>query len=243
MTEFLPLFMFAFTLLLLSSGFPVAFALSGSALIFAGLTYTFGVFDPIFMSALPERFFGILTNEALIAVPLFVFMGLVLEASKISEDLLIGVSKVFGNFRGGLPISVFLVGTLLAASTGIVGATVVSMGLISLPLLLKQNYPKSLSTGMICASGTLGQIIPPSIVLIILGDVISSANQQAQIAKGTFNTQAVSVGDLFIGALFPGLLLVSLYIIYVALYSFFKLEKNIKLENAPKTKESLSAPF
>ena len=213
--------MFVFTLVLLSLGFPVAFTLAGSSLIFGGVAYIFGAFDPSFLSALPERVFGIMTNESLIAVPLFVFMGLVLESSKISEELLIGISRVFGRLKGGLGVAVFIVGALLAASTGIVGATVVSMGLISLPLLIKKKYPPSLATGMICASGTLGQIIPPSIVLIILADVMSSANQQAQIALGQFNIQSVSVGDLFIGALIPGFILVGLYILYVVFMTQF----------------------
>ncbi len=213
--------MFIFTLICLCFGFPVAFTLSGSALLFGLMAFGLGSFDPIFLSALPERIFGILTNESLVAIPLFVFMGLVLEGVKISEDLLLGITRLFARVRGGLAISVFIVGALLAASTGIVGATVVSMGLISLPLLLKKNYPAPLATGMICASGTLGQIIPPSLVLIILGDVMGSANQQAQINSGAFEFSTVSVGDLFTGALIPGLLLVSLYILYVVIVCHF----------------------
>lgn len=214
--------MFILTLFTLSLGFPVAFTLAGSALIFGAIAFSVGHFDPIFLSALPERIFGIMTNESLVAIPLFVFMGLVMEAVKISEDLLLGITRLFAHIRGGLAISVFVVGALLAASTGIVGATVVSMGLISLPLLLKKNYPPALSAGMICASGTLGQIIPPSLVLIVLGDVISSANQQAQIQIGAFELKTVSVGDLFLGALVPGILLVSFYIIYVVVICRFK---------------------
>lgn len=216
--------MFGFTLLMLCLGFPVAFTLAGSSLIFGTMAFLFGYFDPVFLSALPERLFGILTNDSLVAIPLFVFMGLVLDGVKISEDLLLGITRLFARVRGGLAISVFIVGALLAASTGIVGATVVSMGLISLPLLLKKNYPPTLASGMICASGTLGQIIPPSLVLIILGDVIGSANQQAQINMGAFEFQTVSVGDLFAGALVPGLLLVSFYIFFVLIYCYFNKE-------------------
>lgn len=213
--EILAPLMFIFTLIVLGFGFPVAFSLAGSALIFGGVALAFDLFDPIFLSAMPERIFGIFTNDSLIAIPLFIFMGLILESAKISEDLLLGITRIFAKMKGGLAIAVFIVGTLLAASTGIVGATVVSMGLISLPILLKKNYPKTLASGMICASGTLGQIIPPSIILIILGDVISSANQQAQTSLGLFDVQTVSAGDLFIGAIVPGLLLVLFYMIYV----------------------------
>lgn len=233
--------MFLTTLVALSLGFPVAFTLAGSALIFALVAFQLGSFDPIFLSALPERIFGILTNESLVAIPLFVFMGLVLEGVKISEDLLLGITRIFARVRGGLAISVFIVGTLLAASTGIVGATVVSMGLISLPLLLKKNYPAPLASGMICASGTLGQIIPPSIVLIILGDVIGSANQQAQINMGSFDFKAVSVGDLFVGALLPGLLLVGFYVLYVLTVCHFNKDiQSLKQEELEHNLPSMS---
>ena len=186
MSDFYPLAMFAVTFLALLSGFPVAFCLAGTALIFAGLGLLSGNFDVAFLSALPSRIFGIMSNETLIAIPLFVFMGVVLERSKIAEDLLETMSQLFGGLRGGLGISVCLVGGLLAASTGIVGATVVTMGLISLPAMHRRNYSPSLATGIICASGTLGQIIPPSIVLVILGDVVSSAHQQAQLEMGNY---------------------------------------------------------
>ena len=215
MSDYLPLLMFLVTLAVLLSGYPVAFCLAGTALLFAALGILGGQFDAAFLSAIPPRIFGIMTNETLIAVPLFVFMGVVLERSKIAEDLLDTMSQLFGGLRGGLGISVCLVGGLLAASTGIVGATVVTMGLISLPAMLKRRYSPSLSSGIICASGTLGQIIPPSIVLVILGDVISSANQQAQLDLGNFSPTGVSVGDLFLGALVPGLLLMCLYTGYV----------------------------
>ena len=217
--------MFLVTFAVLLTGFPVAFCLAGTALIFAFIGLLTGHFDPAFLSALPSRIFGIMVNETLIAVPLFVFMGVVLERSKIAEDLLETMSQLFGGLRGGLGVSVCLVGGLMAASTGIVGATVVTMGLISLPAMLKRGYDPALSSGVICASGTLGQIIPPSIVLVILGDVVSSANQQAQLALGNFSARPVSVGDLFMGALLPGVALMSLYILYIVGIGLFAGQK------------------
>jgi len=213
--DFIPLLMFVVTFLVLLSGFPVAFCLAGTALFFAGIGILNGTFDAAFLSALPLRVYGIMSNTTLIAVPLFVFMGVALERSKIAENLLEAMSQLFGGLRGGLGISVCIVGGLLAASTGIVGATVVTMGLISLPAMSRRHYSPELSTGIICASGTLGQIIPPSIVLVILGDVISSAHQQAQLQMGNFAPISVSVGDLFMGALIPGVLLMTLYILYI----------------------------
>ncbi len=207
--------LFFSVILLLMAGFPVAFTLGGVALIFAGLGLMTGNFDPGYLNALPSRLFGTMTNETLMAVPLFIFMGITLEKAKIAEDLLENMTVLFGNFRGGLAISVILVGMLLAASTGIVGATVVTMGLLSLPLMIKKGYSSSLSTGVIAASGTLGQIIPPSIVLVLLGDVLSSAYQQAQLNQGIYSPDTVSVGDLFVGAIFPGLILVVSYLLYV----------------------------
>lgn len=213
--EFLPLVMFAVVCVVLMAGYPVAFSLSGTALAFALGGTMFGVFDTSFLGATPNRLFGLLTNQTLIAVPLFIFMGCMLQQSKIAENLLESMADVFKRMRGGLGISVALVGMLLAASTGIVGATVVTMGLISLPTMLKRGYSPSLATGTICATGTLGQIIPPSIALVLLGDVMSSAYQRAQRDMGIFSPDTVSVGDLFVGALIPGLLLVLLYIIYI----------------------------
>ncbi len=207
--------LFFSVILLLMAGFPVAFTLGGVALIFAGLGLLTANFDPGYLNALPSRLFGTMTNETLMAVPLFIFMGITLEKAKIAEDLLENMSVLFGNFRGGLAISVILVGMLLAASTGIVGATVVTMGLLSLPLMMRKGYSSSLSTGVIAASGTLGQIIPPSIVLVLLGDVLSSAYQQAQLNQGIYSPDTVSVGDLFVGAIFPGLILVVSYLLYV----------------------------
>ncbi|MDG5501466.1 TRAP transporter large permease subunit [Marinobacter sp. BGYM27] len=213
--EFLPLVMFAVVCVVLMAGYPVAFSLAGTALAFAFGGTLFGVFDTSFLGASPNRLFGLLTNQTLIAVPLFIFMGCMLQQSKIAENLLESMAEVFKRMRGGLGISVAVVGMLLAASTGIVGATVVTMGLISLPTMLKRGYSPSLATGTICATGTLGQIIPPSIALVLLGDVMSSAYQRAQRDMGIFSPDTVSVGDLFVGALIPGLLLVLLYIIYI----------------------------
>ena len=216
------LIMFLFVIIVLMTGYPVAFTLAGVSLIFALLGTFFGGFDATLMHALPSRIFGIMTNETLIAVPLFVFMGVTLERSQIAENLLDTMSRLFGSLRGGLGFSVVIVGMLLAASTGIVGATVVTMGLLSLPTMLKRGYDPGLSSGIICASGTLGQIIPPSIILVLLGDVISTAYQQAQLDQGIFSPNTVSVSDLFAGAIFPGLLLVAIYIVYLILVAATK---------------------
>ncbi len=215
MIELMPLFLFLGVGLVLLAGYPVSLSLGGTALAFAFVGEWFGMFDPAFIQALPNRMYGIMTNETLIAVPLFVFMGVMLERSKVAESLLDTMAMLFGPLRGGLGISVTVVGMLLAASTGIVGATVVTMGLLSLPTMLRRNYDPSIAAGTICASGTLGQIIPPSIVLVLLGDVLSAAYQQAQLDMGLYSPETVSVGDLFVGALIPGLMLVGLYILYL----------------------------
>ena len=199
----------------LMAGFPVAFTLAGVALIFAGLGILTGTFDASFLSALPNRIFGIMNNETLIAVPIFVFMGVMLERSKVADQLLQSLARLLHHIPGGLGLSVVLVGAMMAASTGIVGATVVTMGLISLPTMLQRGYHPTVATGTICASGTLGQIIPPSIVLVMLADVLSNAYQQAQLSLGSYAPKTVSVGELFAGALIPGLLLVVLYIAYL----------------------------
>ena len=215
MIEYLSLFLFLTAVFVLLMGYSVAFSLAGTGLLFAGIGALTGHFDSVFLEAIPNRLFGIMNNEVLVAVPLFVFMGVMLEKSKIAEELLDTMSILFGPMRGGLGISVTVVGMLLAASTGIVGATVVTMGLLSLPTMLRRGYDPKVATGVICASGTLGQIIPPSIVLVLLGDVISSAYQQSQIDQGIFSPETVTVGDLFLGALIPGLLLVVAYILYI----------------------------
>ena len=216
--------LFVSVILVLLAGFPVAFSLGGTALLFALFGVMGGSFNEALLSGLPNRIFGIMTNETLVAVPRFVFMGVTLERARIAEELLETLSGLFGTLRGGLGISVTLVGMLLAASTGIVGATVVTMGLLSLPTMLKRGYSPEVATGTICASGTLGQIIPPSIILVMLGDVMTTAYQQAQLQMGIFSPKTVSVGDLFAGALIPGLLLVLLYMIYILAMAFFKPE-------------------
>ena len=216
--EYISLVMFAVVCLVLLLGYPVAYSLAGTALVFAGGGILFGVFDSAYLLAMPSRLYGILTNQTLIAVPLFVFMGVMLEKSRVAEDLLVAMSRLFGRYPAGLAVSVVIVGMLLAASTGIVGATVVTMGLLSLPTMLKRGYAPEFATGAICATGTLGQIIPPSIALVLLGDVLSSAYQQAQLNMGIFSPDSVSVGDLFVGAMVPGLLLVSMYLLYVLVF-------------------------
>ncbi len=220
--EVLCLALFASVILLLLTGYPVAFSLAGGALLFAILAWALGVFDISLLRAFPQRIFAIMRNEVLVAVPLFVFMGVMLERSNIAQELLENMGRLFGSLRSGLGISVCIVGALLAASTGIVGATVVTMGLLSLPTMLRHGYDPRLACGTVCASGTLGQIIPPSIVLILLGDQLSSAYQQAQLMQGDFSPDAVSVNDLFAGALLPGLLLVILYIVYQAVLSLMR---------------------
>jgi len=196
-------------------GYPVAMTLAGVGLIFAAIGTALGAFDPVFLEALPNRVFGTMSNDTLLAVPLFVFMGVVLERARIAEKLLLTMGALFGGLRGGLAVSVMLVGAVLAASTGIVGATVTTMGLIALPTMLRCGYDARLASGTICAAGTLGQIIPPSVVLVLLGDVLSNAYQQAQLKQGIYAPKTVAVGDLFSGALLPGLTLVGLYLAYI----------------------------
>lgn len=222
MIDAIPLFMFLTICVVLLAGYPVAFTLGGVALLFAGFGIVGGVFDANLLKSFPSRLFGIMNNYTLVSVPLFVFMGAVLEKSRLAEDLLENMTRVCGRLPGGLGISVVLVGSLLAASTGIVGATVVTMGLMALPLMLKHGYKPSFATGLICSTGTLGQIIPPSIALVLLGDVISNAYQQAQLQLGVFSPKTISVGDLFLAAIIPGLLLVVIYAGYVFLMAKFR---------------------
>ena len=219
--EVLAVLMFFGIILVLLIGFPVAFSLAGTSLIFALIGWMLGAFDPSNFGALASRYVGFMTNEVLVAVPLFIFMGVILERSGIAEALLATMGRLFGNMRGGLGLSVIIVGALLAASTGVVGATVVTMGLISLPAMLRANYDPKLACGVICASGTLGQIIPPSTVLIFMGDMLAGINAQVQMAKGNFAPSPVSVGDLFVGALLPSLVLVGLYILYMIYKAIF----------------------
>ncbi|GGK53448.1 TRAP transporter large permease [Salinarimonas ramus] len=224
---------------LLMLGFPVAFTLAGVSLIFGLVGMSLGVFDPSNYAALPSRYIGFMTNEVLVAVPLFIFMGVMLERSGIAEQLLLTMGKLFGNLRGGLGISVVIVGALLAASTGVVGATVVTMGLISLPAMMRAGYDPRLACGVICASGTLGQIIPPSTVLIFMGDMLAGINSQVQMAKGNFAPAPVSVGDLFAGAFFPGLLLVGLYLLWMVIKAFISPQSCPATPVPPEEKQHL----
>lgn len=217
MFELLPLLLFLAICIFLMAGFPVAFTLAGVSLLFAGIGIATGTFDEAFLHAVPNRIYGTIDNDTLIAVPLFVLMGILLEKSRLAESLLKSMAELFGSLRSGLGLSVVVVGALLAASTGIVGATVVTMGLMSLPSMLQRGYPTSIATGTICATGTLGQIIPPSIALVLLGDILSTAYQQSQLAQGIFTPKTVSIGDLFVGAIGPGVLLVVLYAAYILL--------------------------
>ena len=203
------------TFLFLLSGFPVAFILSGISLLFAFIGILFGFFDYSYLMAFPARLFGVMGNQNLLAVPLFIFMGLILEKTKIAESLIQDMNILFNNSNSGLAISVVVVGALMAASTGIVGASVVTLGLLTYPVLVKNGYSPSVASGTICASGTLGQIIPPSLVLILLADVLSSSYQQAQLNMGIFNPESITIADLFLGAILPGLMLPIFYIIYL----------------------------
>lgn len=213
-----PLFLFAFLCILLFTGFPVAFCLAGVALISAFAGSFLGLFDLSILTFTPARLFGILTNQTLMAVPLFVLMGVTLEKAKIAERLLEVMEQMLGHRPGGLAIAVILVGTLLAASTGIVGAVVVTLGTLALPTMLKRGYDHKIATGVICATGTLGQIIPPSIALVLLGDVLSNAHQKVNIEQGLYSNETLTVGDLFQGALLPGLILAGLYIAVVCFF-------------------------
>ena len=220
--QILSVVMFVVTCGVLLFGFPVAFTLAGTAVAFACLGWLLDIFSFSLFGAIPSRYFGVMVNEVLVAVPLFVFMGVMLERSKIAEQLLETMGLLFGKLRGGLGLSVIFVGMLLAASTGIVGATVVTMGLLSLPAMLKAGYDPKVATGAICASGTLGQIIPPSIVLILLGDILQGAYTQAQLALGNFAPRPVSVVDLFAGAFLPGMALVILYMAWIVVVSMVR---------------------
>lgn len=222
MAEYLDILMFGALVVAILSGFPVAFSIAGTAIFFAILGWSLGVMNINLLGAMSQRIFGLLTNNVLIAIPLFVLMGAILEKSRIAEDMLDTMGRSFGQLRGGLGISVILVGMLLAASTGIVGATVVAMGMIALPTMLRAGYDPRVASGLVCSAGTLGQIIPPSTLLIILSDVVSNAYQQAQYEQGKFSIDTISVGQIFASALLPGLTLVGLYIIYVLLRGWIR---------------------
>lgn len=219
--EIIPLLLLVLICLALLFGYPVAFTLSGVSILFALICIPFGIFDESILKSIPLRIFGIMNNVTLLAVPLFIFMGTVLERSGIAAKMLENMALAFKNIKGGLSISIIAVGALLAASTGIVGATVVTMGLMSLPVLIQQGYKKDFSSGLVASTGTLGQIIPPSIALVLLGDVMSNAYQRAQNNMGIFSQQTVTVGDLFIGAIVPGIMICIGYLIY-AIYQNYK---------------------
>ena len=212
--EIIPLALLVFVCAALLLGYPVALTLSGVSILFAAICIPFGIFDPDILKSIPLRIFGIMNNVTLLAVPLFIFMGTVLEKSGVAAKMLENMALAFKNIRGGLSISIIVVGALLAASTGIVGATVVTMGLMSLPVLIQQGYKKDFSSGLVAATGTLGQIIPPSIALVLLGDVMSNAYQRAQNDMGIFSQKTVTVGDLFVGAIVPGILICVSYVLY-----------------------------
>ena len=230
--EFFCFLLFFILAILLIAGYPVALTLAGVSILVGLAGYALDLFPIILLNVLPNRIFGIISNETLIAVPLFIFMGIMLERSGIASELLESISKIWGEVKGGLAYSVLLVGVLMAASTGIVGATVVTMGILSLPLMLRWKYNKRISTGIICASGTLGQIIPPSIVLVLLADVFQGANEQASQISGDLAPNPVSSVDLFAGAIIPGLILVAMYAIWILIYSL------IFPNNLPKKKSS-----
>ncbi|MCS5567888.1 MAG: TRAP transporter large permease subunit, partial [Pseudomonadales bacterium] len=222
MIEYIPLLMFVAVFLALLAGYAVAPTLGGVALLFAFIGGAADIFDLSSLGFLPGRLYGIMTNQTLIAVPLFVMMGITLERTNIAETLLESMTRLMGRMPGGLGIAVITVGMLMAASTGIVGAAVVTMGLLALPSLLRHGYEPSFASGTIAATGTLGQIIPPSIALVLLGDVLSNAYQQAQMSQGLFAPKTVSVGDLFAGALIPGFILVLLYATYLLSRAFYR---------------------
>ena len=231
--EIVPLLLLMIICAALLVGFPVALTLAGVSIIFALICIPLGIFDPTIFKSIPIRIFGIMNNVTLLAVPLFIFMGTILEKSGIAAKMLENMAKAFRSIKGGLSISIIIVGALLAASTGIVGATVVTMGLMSLPILINQGYDKSFSTGLVASTGTLGQIIPPSIALVLLGDVMSNAYQRAQNDMGIFSQKTVTVGDLFIGAIVPGILICIGYLIYT-------LYKNSNNSNIKDTSSELA---
>ena len=234
--EIIPFILLMLVCCALLFGYPVAFTLSGISILFALICIPFGLFDPDIFKSIPLRIFGIMNNVTLLAVPLFIFMGTVLERSGIAAKMLENMALAFKNIRGGLSISIILVGALLAASTGIVGATVVTMGLMSLPVLIQQGYKKDFSAGLVASTGTLGQIIPPSIALVLLGDVMSNAYQRAQNNMGIFSQKTVTVGDLFVGAIVPGILICLGYLFY----TLYQNSKNADIQFDPNAQSASS---
>ena len=232
--EIVPLLLLVLICSALLLGYPVAFTLSGVSILFAMICIPLGIFDESILKSIPLRIFGIMNNVTLLAVPLFIFMGTILERSGIAAKMLANMALVFKNIRGGLSISIIAVGALLAASTGIVGATVVTMGLMSLPVLVQQGYKKDFSSGLVASTGTLGQIIPPSIALVLLGDVMSNAYQRAQNNMGIFSQKTVTVGDLFIGAIIPGIMICLGYLFYTLYQNY----KNLNILFEPNAKNA-----
>ena len=231
--EIIPLILIILICATLLLGYPVAFTLSGVSILFALACIPFGIFDASIFKSIPIRIFGIMNNVTLLAVPLFIYMGTILERSGIAAQMLKNMAAAFKNVRGGLSISIIFVGSLLAASTGIVGATVVTMGLMSLPIMMQQGYRKDFASGLVASTGTLGQIIPPSIALVLLGDVMSNAYQRAQNDMGIFSQKTVTVGDLFIGAIIPGAMICLGYLLYT-------IYKNFENKNIISDKNTLS---
>ena len=236
MVEALAIAMVVAVCVVLLAGYPVALTLAGVSLVFAAIGAAAGALDLSLLGALPQRIFGILNNDVLLAIPLFIFMGVMLERSRVAEELLETMGSLFGELPGGLGIAVTIVGVLLAAAKGIVGATTVTMGLIVLPTMLRHGYDKALAAGTVAATATLAQIFPPATVLILLGDQLGNSYQAAQLAQGNFAPQTVSVADLFAGAIVPGLVLVMLYILYlIGIAAFFP-------EKSPAIKADAEAP-
>ncbi|MEO8122479.1 MAG: TRAP transporter large permease subunit [Burkholderiales bacterium] len=239
--EVMALAMFAGVFIVLMAGFPVAFSIGGISVLFAAVGSLLGAFDWPLMAGIAGRILGAVLSDTLVAVPLFIFMGVVLERSRIAEDLLITMGQAFGKLNGGLGISVVVVGALLAASTGIVGATVVSMGLISYPAMMRANYDKRLASGIITASGTLAQLLPPSTVLILIGTMLQNANTQASLAMGNFSATPVTVTDLFLGAILPGLVMVTVFVLFVVFVAVFRPQRCPAIEMSEHERATLGA--
>jgi tripartite ATP-independent transporter DctM subunit len=224
----------------LMAGYPVALTLAGLSLAFAVFGHLIGVMNFAILGALPQRIFGVMTNPTLLAIPLFIFMGVMLERSRVAEELLETMGRLFGTLRGGLGIAVILVGTLLAAAKGVVGATTVTMGLIVLPTMLRYGYDKRLAAGTVAATATLAQIFPPATVLVLLGDQLGNSYQAAQLSKGIFAPDSVNVSDLFAGALLPGLALVAMYLVFVIAVAIFRPEAAPAMPPDPKAPRGLA---
>jgi tripartite ATP-independent transporter DctM subunit len=240
MSEILAVAMVVAVCALLLIGYPVALTLAGVSLGFAGIGAAAGVMNLALLGALPARIFGVMGNDVLLAIPLFIFMGVMLERSRIAEDLLETMGRLFGALPGGLGFSVIVVGVLLAAAKGVVGATTVTMGLIVLPTMLRHGYDKALAAGTVAATATLAQIFPPATVLVLLGDQLSNSYQAAQLAQGNFAPQTVSVADLFAGAIVPGLVLVLLYLLYLIGIAIFLPKKSPAIAPDPAAPRGLA---